>query len=247
MFQTDSMRGVWPNGQKTVVSTACDREYYNRFFERWYDGFSKWPVHLHLHAVDVPAHQLPSQGSGITVTHERTVDWDWTRMKRRYDALEVPEWVKHKATYEWYCQSIRYFMVPALLERCTSVIVTDVDAVALLVPTDRQLRLLTANTQFNIHNNRLYANFCHIHRDDLRAAQELSRTIKQGCMAGEKSGNDQIALKKVFTSPRRMDSCWTDQEDINDPDIVERKMQKIVFHAKGTRGKNFRLPTSRKS
>ena len=242
MFDLDSMSGTWPTDQLTVVFTACDREYHQKFFERWRHGFSQWPVHLHLHAIDVPVEQLPPSGHSITVTHESTVDWDWTAMKRRYDPLPIPQWNKHKATYEWYCQSIRYYMVHALLARCESVIVTDVDAVALRVPTAQQLRLLTNGTQFNIHNSRLYANFCHIHRDDITAATALAWEIKQGCMSGDKAGNDQIAMKKVFTSPRRMESCWTDQEDVTNPERVKDKMTKIVFHAKGTRGKEFKIP-----
>lgn len=247
MFEIDSIKGVWSTDKPVVVMTACDHEYYDQFFERWREGFARWPVHLHVHVIDVPPQKLPSQGAGITVTHERTVDWDWTGMKRRYDHLPIPKWKKYKATYEWYCQSIRYYILSRLLETCGSVVVTDVDAVALRIPEPQQLADLTKHTQFNISNGRLYANFCNIHSDDLALARQLAQEIKTGCLAGDKSGNDQVAMKKIFTQPRSMSQCWTDQEDINDPAVVERKMQKIVFHAKGTRGKNFSLPTSRKS
>ena len=247
MFDINSIRGVWPNNEPVVVMTACDREYHDRFFARWREGFGQWPVHLHVHVIDVPATELPVQGSGITVTHESTVDWDWTGMKQRYDHPPIPQWKKYKATYEWYCQSIRYYILAKLLETCGSVVVTDVDAMALKVPAREQLAALTKHTQFNISNGRLYANFCNIHSDDLDRARQLAKEIKDGCLAGDKSGNDQVAMKKIFTQPRSMSECWTDQEDIKDPDVVQRKMQKIVFHAKGTRGKNFSLPTSRKS
>ena len=246
MFDIDSIDGAWPTDKPMVVMTACDRVYYDCFFERWREGFSRWPVHLHVHVIDVPAAELPAQGEGITVSHESTVYWDWTGMKQRYDHLPIPQWKKYRATYEWYCQSIRYYILSRLLETCGSVIVTDVDAVALRLPETEQLMDLTRHTQFNISKDRLYANFCNIHSNDLALAQQLAHDIKTGCLAGDKSGNDQVAMKKIFTQPRHMPKCWTDQEDINDPDTVKRKMQKIVFHAKGTRGKNFNLPTSRK-
>lgn len=243
MFDIDTIQGTWPDAATTVVFTACDHAYHTDFFERWRKGFSQWPVHLHLHAVDVPRSQLPLGVEGLTVTHEDTTHWDWTAMKRRYDPLQTPQWRKYRATYEWYCQSIRYYLAHKLLEHCENVIVTDVDAVALRTPTPPQLQVLCRDTQFNVRNSRLYANFCNIHSRDMAQARALAVEIKDNCLIGSAAGNDQAALKKIFKQPRRMDDCWTDQEDINDPRLLDEKLKKIVFHAKGTRGKNFKPPT----
>lgn len=245
MFNIENIKGNWPDKNKDViVLTACDRDYYHMFFQRWFDGFYKWPVSLHIHLIDVPSTDFPKQFENITFTHESTVDWDWTNMKRRYDKHDITQWKKYKATYEWYCQSIRYYLLHRVLKSSRSVIVTDVDAVALRTPSQAEFDQLTSKTQFNLHKNRLYANFCNINQQDLSRTVELAKEIKRGCLIGSSDGNDQVALKKVFSNPVSMAECWTDQEDINNEELLKKKMEKIVFHAKGSRGKNFKLPIS---
>lgn len=244
MFDIGKISGNWPSGRH-VVMTVVDRGFYQRFFTRWYDSFHRqFGLPLHVHIVDPTPEQQVTSLPALTVTWENTSRYEWSSMLPRYSDKDIPVHTQYHAVYEWYCQSIRYYIVHHMLQRLQSVIVTDADAVALRKPEKHVLNELCKKSQFSKAKGRVYANFCNIHKDDLAQAQELATQIKKGCLSGSKDGNDQVCLKNVFDSYPEMASGWTDQNDITDKIFLDSKLKNIVFHAKGTRGKDFKLPTS---
>jgi hypothetical protein len=127
------------------------------------------------------------------------------------------------------------------------VIVADVDSYALKEPSESQHQHLIKDMAFTTFNDRLMATFCHFHpsrrSEALKAANQMTDSIQHTDMIGV----DQKVIKQFFSRlpyTELKNGEWIRHKDIKtEQDRVEH-LQCLVYHEKGTRGKNKTVETT---
>jgi hypothetical protein len=146
-----------------------------------------------------------------------------------------------RAMYETYCQAQRFVLLGHNIREQQSVIVADVDAYALRTPTDSQSKKLYKDMAFTTFNSRLMATFCHFHpkrkEESLASASMMTKMVKES----KTMGVDQKVLKQVFGSlpyTELTNGEWIRHWDVKTEQDREEHNRCLVYHEKGTRGKN---------
>ena len=146
-----------------------------------------------------------------------------------------------QAMYETYCQAQRFIVLGHNIQEKQSVIVADVDAYALRSPTDSQRKQLHRDMAFTTFNSRLMATFCHFHpkrkKQILTAAGIMTKMVKDS----NTMGVDQKVIKQVFGSlpyTELANGEWIRHFDVKTEQDRREHNQCLVYHEKGTRGKN---------
>jgi hypothetical protein len=224
MFQ--DVIGDWPT-QERFILTSCDEKYFNRYFPRFYKTFTKqWQLPIHVHVIDPSQQSLEHMNRlGVSHTHCKTDD----------GILKWPY------SYETYCQAQRFILLGHRALETQSVIVADVDAYALKEPSEAQQQTLFKDMAFTTFNDRLMATFCHFHpsrkKEALLAAEAMTNHIKQT----DSIGVDQKVIKQIFGNlpyTELENNVWIRHRNVKtERDKVEH-LQCLVYHEKGTRGKN---------
>jgi len=182
----------------------------------------------------------------LSYTHCDTKQYDWTqsgetlRSSNPKYSVNTTEHMT-RAIYETYCQAQRFILVGHNIREQQSVIVADVDAYALRSPTDSQSKKLYKDMAFTTFNSRLMATFCHFHpkrkEESLTSATMMTKMVKES----KTIGVDQKVLKQVFGSlpyTELTNGEWIRHWDVKTEQDRQEHNRCLVYHEKGTRGKN---------
>ena len=224
--------GDWPTHERLIL-TSSDEKYFNRYFPRFYQTFTKkWQLPIHAHVID-PSHKSLEPLNGLGVSH--------TNCKTDNNILKWPY------SYETYCQAQRFILLGHRVIETQYVIVADVDAYALKEPSEAHKQTLFKDMAFTTFNDRLMATFCHFHpsrkKEALLAAETMTEHIKHTDMIGV----DQRVIKQIFGKlpyTELKNNVWIRHANVKtEKDKVEHS-QCLVYHEKGTRGKNKTVETT---
>lgn len=240
----DSIKGKWPKHNKFIMC-SCDSKYFNKFFPRFYQTFSKhWKLPIHVHLIDPTKVDLQRLDTlSVSHTYCTTQEYDWSKSIKMFKfafpgyALKpdstVREWL-----YECYCQCQRFVVMGSHIHKSQSVCIADVDCYAINRPNKKEIKHLFSNTSLSLYKGRIMATFGNYNGKD----KDLFESIKNEIISTSENsfviGLDQKVLKKVLY--KEMDKfttlstkyIWHDDVHGNDHDKC------LVFHQKGTRGKN---------
>ena len=224
--------GNWPTHDKFIL-TSCDEKYFDQYFPRFYATYKRhWQLPIHVHIID-----------------------PWTGTKERLDHLDVsytycstdPMVLKWPYSYETYCQAQRFILLGHNLSANQSVIVADVDSYALRDPNDTQRDTLQSNMAFTVYNGRLMATFCNFHHGQRVLAKEAAIKMQQLIEDTDKIGVDQLVLKQTFESfpyNNLTHNEWIRHLDVKTEEDVKQHNKCLIYHEKGTRGKNKPVETT---
>ena len=224
--------GNWPTHDKFIL-TSCDEKYFDQYFPRFYTTYKRhWQLPIHVHIID-----------------------PWTGTKERLDHLDVsytycstdPMVLKWPYSYETYCQAQRFILLGHNLTANQSVIVADVDSYALRDPNDTQRDTLQSNMAFTRYNGRLMATFCNFHHGQRVLAKEAAIKMQQLIEDTNTIGVDQLVIKQIFGSlpyNNLTHNEWIRHLDVKTEEDVKQHNKCLIYHEKGTRGKNKPVETT---
>jgi hypothetical protein len=127
------------------------------------------------------------------------------------------------------------------------VIVADVDAYALKEPSEDQRKTLFKDMAFTIHNRRLMATFCHFHPSRKNEALMAAETMTDHLRNSDMLGVDQTVIKKYFGRlpyTRLKNNEWIRHRNVKTEKDKAFHLACLVYHEKGTRGKNKTVETT---
>ena len=245
MFNTADIHGRWPTHPRLVLA-SCDTRYFDQFADRFRFSFQKrlgLPVHLHL---------INPTETQITLCEQWTVSYtaeylsphavdrrvQWCMENRGKDREKA-----HDDVMAGYSQAVRFWLLGKYQQSSQSVIVSDIDAVAVQSPTEDQLSALCDRTQFSIYKGRTMATFCYFAGKEPQQTQAVSKWIQNYDQTYSiHNGVDQRALKHCIPDPNSLPAGWISHEDTpTDQSVLQKINRNIVFHSKGTRGKSINL------
>ena len=245
MFNTTDIHGTWSTHPRLVLA-SCDNRYFDQFADRFCRSFRKrlgLPVHLHLINPTKTQITLCNQW---TVSHtveyislpelDRRVQWCIRNRKKSQEQAQAD-------VIAGYSQAIRFWLLGKYQQPYQSVVVADIDAVAVQSPTEEQLATLFSGTQFSIYKNRTMATFCVFTGSEIKTVQDISDWIAQYDLKHSiHNAVDQSALKKCVLNPLALPSVWISHDDTpTDKSVLSKINRNIIFHSKGTRGKSIDL------
>jgi len=217
--------GDWPTHERFIL-TSCDDRYFEQYFPRFYKTYTEhWQLPIHIHIID------PSDTS-----------------MRRLDRLDVtythcttdPAVLKWPYSYATYCQAQRFILLGHNLLQGQSVTVADVDSYALRKPNQTQKRTLESDMAFTEYNGRLMATFCNFHHSKRAQALESAIEMQQLIENTDTIGVDQLVIKQTFRSlsyNNLTHNKWIRHLDVKTADDLNEHNQCLIYHEKGTRGK----------
>ena len=245
MFNKTDIHGTWPTHPRLVLA-SCDSCYFDLFADRFRFSFQKrlgLPVHLHL---------INPTKTQITLCEQWLVSYTAEYLSPTKFDSRVQWCIKNRKKSQeqaqddvmaGYSQAVRFWLLGRYQLAQQSVIVADIDAVAVQSPTPEQLSALFNCTQFSIYKNRTMATFCVFVGSELHTVREISDWIAQYDLKHSiHNAVDQSALKKCVPSPQALPSEWISHDDTpTDKSVLRKVNRNIIFHSKGTRGKSIDL------
>jgi hypothetical protein len=224
--------GEWPTHDEFIL-TSCDEKYLDKYFPRFYKTFTeKWQLPIHVHVVD-PSAQSLQKLEKLNISH--------TYCETNNSILKWPY------SYVTYCQAQRFILLGHKVQGNQHVIVADVDSYALKEPSESQHQHLIKDMAFTTFNDRLMATFCHFHpsrrSEALKAAKQMTDSIQHTDMIGV----DQKVIKQFFSGlpyTELKNGEWIRHKDIKTEQDRAEHLQCLVYHEKGTRGKNKTVETT---
>lgn len=224
--------GEWPTCDEFIL-TSCDEKYLNKFFPRFYKTFTeKWQLPVHVHVID-PADQTLQRLERLGISH--------TYCKTSNEILKWPY------AYETYCQAQRFILLGHHVQSNQHIIVADVDAYALRQPSESQHQRLIKDMAFTTYNGRLMATFCHFHPSRQIEALLAARSMEDHITNSDMIGIDQKVIKQIFGSlpyTELHSGEWIRHLDVKTDDDLHQHNQCLIYHEKGTRGKNKTVGTT---
>ena len=224
--------GEWPTCDEFIL-TSCDEKYLNKFFPRFYKTFTeKWQLPVHVHVID-PADQTLQRLERLGISH--------TYCKTSNEILKWPY------AYETYCQAQRFILLGHHVQSNQHIIVADVDAYALRQPSESQHQRLVKDMAFTTYNGRLMATFCHFHPSRQIEALLAARSMEDHITNSDMIGIDQKVIKQIFGSlpyTELHSGEWIRHLDVKTDDDLHQHNQCLIYHEKGTRGKNKTVGTT---
>ena len=224
--------GEWPTSEEFIL-TSCDEKYLNKFFPRFYKTFTeKWQLPVHVHVID-PSDQTLRRLETLGISH--------TYCRTSNDILNWP-WA-----YETYCQAQRFILLGHHVESNQNVIVADVDAYALRQPSESQHLHLIKDMAFTTYNGRLMATFCHFHPSRRIEALLAARSMEDHITNSDMIGIDQKVIKQIFGSlpyTELRNGEWIRHYDVKTDEDLKQHNECLIYHEKGTRGKNRTVETT---
>lgn len=224
--------GEWPTCDEFIL-TSCDEKYLNKFFPRFYKTFTeKWQLPVHVHVID-PADQTLQRLERLGISH--------TYCKTSNEILKWPY------AYETYCQAQRFILLGHHVQSNQHIIVADVDAYALRQPSESQHQRLIKDMAFTTYNGRLMATFCHFHPSRQIEALLAARSMEDHITNSDMIGIDQKVIKQIFGSlpyTELHSGEWIRHLDVKTDDDLHQHNQCLIYHEKGTRGKNKTVETT---
>ena len=218
--------GKWPTDDKFIL-TSCDAKYFDQYFPRFYKTYSEhWRLPIHVHIID------PTETSRYMLDR---LPVSYTHCTTDKSVLKFPY------SYETYCQAQRFILLGHRLLENQSVIVADVDSYALCEPNAKQRNLVNSDMAFSEYNGRLMATFCNFHHSRQTYAKEAALMMQQLIEDTDTVGVDQLVIKQVFKQlPYNVlqHGEWIRHLDVKSKQDIEEHSKCLIYHEKGTRGKN---------
>ena len=149
--------------------------------------------------------------------------------------------MKWPYSYETYCQAQRFILLGHNLSANQSVIVADVDSYALREPNETQRHTVESDMAFTEYNGRLMATFCNFHHGRREHAKEAAMEMQRLIEDTDTIGVDQLVLKQTFKElpyNNLKHGEWIRHYDVKTDDDIKQHNQCLIYHEKGTRGKN---------
>tara|TARA_Y100000592_G_scaffold63996_1_gene99710 strand:- start:860 stop:1627 length:768 start_codon:yes stop_codon:yes gene_type:complete len=245
-----NITGEWPKHHRFILA-SCDETYFNDYFPRFYKTFKEhWAMPIHVHVID-PSDEslLKLESLDVTYTYCNTNIFDWQMAVDTFkdgkvftqEDSTIRQWL-----YECYCQCQRFVVLGSNMQE-QSVIVADVDAYALRKPSDDDLKMLFKATAFSTHNTRLMATFCHFSPLHKNIVEKVAKLITDTLSTKFVLGMDQIALKQMFRKTTNVtllnDTNWIRHWDVKNSLDLKKHNSCLIYHEKGTRGKQKGLQT----
>jgi len=220
------VKGEWPTHNRFILC-SCDDAYLDRYFPRFYKTFTEhWRLPIHVHVVN-PSDSSLKKLCKLPVTYSHC-DIDYETLNQPY-------------AHETYCQAQRFILLGHNMTDTQSVIVADVDAYALRTPTQQERDTLLADMAFTTFNDRLMATFCHFHPSRLSEARDMSSAMIEIMKETDQIGVDQKVIKQMFGRlpyNELKNGEWIRHWDIKTEKDMQEHNSCLVYHEKGTRGKN---------
>ena len=246
----DQVQGDWPTHSRFILC-SCDDKYFERYFPRFHSTFTKhWSLPIHAHIIDPSDLSLSRlHRLGVSHTYCDTGRYGWHARALSLQAFKPQstiEWLR-QILYETYCQAQRFILLGHRITKEQSVIVADVDAFAQHTPTDRQVQHISNDMAFTTFNGRLMATFCHFHPRRVEQCRTVAEMMKEMVMDGQTFGVDQKVLKSVFgTLPytELTNGEWIRHFDVKTENDRKEHERCLIYHEKGTRGKNKPVETT---
>ena len=224
--------GDWPMHERFIL-TSCDDKYFQNYFPRFYKTYTKhWQLPIHVHVIDLSDTSMQRLDKlNVTYTHCTT----------------DPAVLKWPNSYVTYCQAQRFMLLGHNLLEGQSVIVADVDSYALREPNEIQKQTLESDMAFTEYNGRLMATFCNFHHGQRVLAKEAAIKMQQLIEDTNTIGVDQLVLKQTFESfpyNNLTHNEWIRHLDVKTEEDVKQHNKCLIYHEKGTRGKNKPVETT---
>ena len=224
--------GDWPTHDKFIL-TSCDDRYFEQYFPRFYKTYNEhWQLPIHVHVID------PSDTS---MQRLDKLDLSYTHCTTDKSVLRFPY------SYETYCQAQRFILLGHNLLENQSVIVADVDSYALREPNETQRDTLQSGMAFTEYNGRLMATFCNFHHSKRTSAKEAAMEMQRLIEDTDTIGVDQLVLKQTFKAlpyNKLTHGEWIRHLDVKTDDDVSEHNKCLIYHEKGSRGKNKTVDTT---
>jgi len=249
----DQVQGDWPTHSRFILC-SCDDKYFERYFPRFYSTFTEyWGLPIHVHIVDPSEESLGRLDDlELSYTHCDTNHYNWTqsgetlRSSNPKFAVNTSEHMT-RGMYETYCQAQRFIVLGHNIDERQSVIVADVDAYALRAPTDVEREYLYKDMAFTTFNSRLMATFCHFHAEHREEILKMSVMMTKLVKESKTLGVDQKVLKSVFGRlpyQELTNGEWIRHFDVKTENDRQEHDRCLIYHEKGTRGKNKPVETT---
>ena len=224
--------GDWPIHERFIL-TSCDNDYFDQYFPRFYNTYKEnWHLPIHVHIID------PSDTS---ISRLQELDLSYTH------CTTDPAVLKWPYSYVTYCQAQRFILLGHNLSEDQSVIVADVDSYALREPNETQKKTLESDMAFTEYNGRLMATFCNFHHSKRAQALESAIEMQQLIENTDTIGVDQLVIKQTFGSlsyNNLTHNEWIRHLDVKTADDLNEHNKCLIYHEKGTRGKNKPVETT---
>ena len=228
----ENVLGTWPKHERFIL-TSCDDKYFNQYFPRFYKTFDQhWQLPIHVHVID------PQEQSFAKLEH---LGLSYTDCYTDSNILKWPY------SFETYCQAQRFIILGHQMTKGQSVIVADVDCYALRKPTKQQLDILQSDMAFTEYNKRLMATFCNFHYRRKQHAKKAAVRMKDLIQNTDTIGVDQLVLKEVFGKfhyNNLIHRQWIRHHDVKTEHDLELHNKCLIYHEKGTRGKQKGIKVS---
>ena len=224
--------GKWPTHERFIL-TSCDDKYFDQYFPRFYKTYTEhWQLPIHLHIID------PSEKSKHRL---KQLDLSYTQ------CITDPAVLKWPYSYVTYCQAQRFILLGFNLLEHQSVIVADVDSYALRTPNQKQKQTLESDMAFTEFNGRLMATFCNFHHSKRGLAKESAVKMQELIEQTDTIGVDQLVIKDTFKAlsyNNLKHGEWIRHRDVKTDDDLRQHNECLIYHEKGTRGKNKAVETT---
>lgn len=223
--------GKWPTHERFIL-TSCDDKYFDQYFPRFYKTYTEhWQLPVHVHIID------PSEKSKQRLEQ---LDLSYTQ------CITDPAVLKWTYSYVTYCQAQRFILLGFNLLEHQSVIVADVDSYALRTPNQKQKQTLESDMAFTEFNGRLMATFCNFHHSKRGLAKESAVKMQELIEQTDTIGVDQLVIKDTFKAlsyNNLKHGEWIRHRDVKTDDDLRQHNECLIYHEKGTRGKNKAVET----
>jgi len=224
--------GDWPTHERFIL-TSCDDRYFDQYFPRFYKTYKEhWQLPIHVHIIDP---------SDISIQRLDELDLSYTHCTTNTAVLKFPY------SYETYCQAQRFILLGHNLLANQSVIVADVDSYALREPNETQKHTVESDMAFTEYNGRLMATFCNFHHSKRTSAKEAAIEMQRLIEDTDTIGVDQLVLKQTFkeqTHNNLQHGVWIRHLDVKTDADLQQHNQCLIYHEKGSRGKNKTVDTT---
>jgi len=182
------------------------------------------------------------------------VSYTWCRTQKQIIDTCVANFPKHvdeDTRRDWflatYYQAKRFIALGERMNSEQSVIVADVDCYAQKTPSEAQKELIFKDMAFTTYKNKLMATFCHLHHGRLDEIRQMSKDMIKMLEHTHNMGIDQKVIKAVFGALPYTElpmGEWIRHYDVKSEADKRAHENCLVYHEKGTRGKNKPVETT---
>ena len=240
----ENIKGDWIK-QNRLILCSCDEKYFKIYFQRFYTSFKdKWQLPIHVHIIDPSKQSLKwLNDENISHTWCNTDSYNWSETINKFKIAlpmykDIDKGIIKQWLYEGYTQCQRFVVLGNNMTTSQSVIVSDVDAYAQHIPTNKEKKFLFSDTAFSYFRRKIMATFCHFHPKDIGKVKNVAKRIVDTININHfKLALDQKILKEVYQTYTYLDESWIRHWDTKTDEHIKEQNRCLIYHEKGSRGK----------